>query len=64
MKSLACKDLGIECMFVAKADNEEDVIDMTMKHTENEHPMQAADMKTKMTDDERHEMLMEKMKVE
>lgn len=38
MKTIADRDLGIDCDFVAKADTDNEVIKMATDHIKKEHP--------------------------
>lgn len=45
MYSLACKDFGIECDFVAKDETTEGVIEKATAHSAQDHPDAVAKMK-------------------
>ncbi len=51
MKTLACKDLGAECAFVASGETNEDVIKKMMDHAQASHPEKMEQMKS-MSQDE------------
>jgi len=47
MKSLACKDLGIRCEYVAKGDTTNEVIGNASEHLGRSHPKSWFKMKNK-----------------
>lgn len=48
MKMLACKDMGMDCPFVAKGETKEEVMEKMMEHAKMEHK----DMVEKMSPEE------------
>jgi len=44
MFTLACKDLGIECPYVAKAETKEEAMKDSMGHRVKEHGMDPAEL--------------------
>jgi predicted small metal-binding protein len=54
MKMLSCKNMGVECDFVAKGETAEEVKAKAMEHAKMEH----ADMLKDMTEDQKKEMMM------
>jgi predicted small metal-binding protein len=45
-KSLSCKDMGQQCDFVARGDNEVEVLSKILDHAARAHGMKEIDMKT------------------
>lgn len=43
MKTLSCKDVGVECNFVAKGKTEEEVLNKLSEHGKKVHGMKDAD---------------------
>jgi len=43
MKSFACKDIGMDCDFVAKAKTEEQLLKKIAEHAKKAHNMQTVD---------------------
>ncbi len=35
--SISCRDLGMDCRFVAEAENEDALLELLMEHVENGH---------------------------
>ena len=52
MKTLACKDMGVECPFVAQADTDEEVINLARAHSMAEHADIVAERMKTMTPDQ------------
>jgi predicted small metal-binding protein len=52
MKTLACKDMGIDCGFVAKGETDEEVIKKTNDHTTKAHHEVMEEMSKKMSEEE------------
>jgi len=44
MKTIACKDMGMACEFVAKADTQEEALMKLAEHGKEQHNMTDADM--------------------
>ena len=62
MKTLACKDAGVDCDFVAKADSEEEVLKIAMEHAQKVHPDKVAQMAEEMSNEEMTKELRSKIK--
>jgi len=43
MKSFACKDIGMSCGFIAKAETEEQLLKKIAEHAKKAHNMQTID---------------------
>ena len=48
MKKLACRDVGIDCDFVAEGETTEEVLQKGMEHAKTSHNMTDADMTPEM----------------
>ena len=57
MKTLSCKDMGVDCSFVAKGDTDEEVVKKLNDHAMKAHPEVVAEMSKKMSKEE----MMDKM---
>jgi len=64
MKTLACKDMGVECDYVAEAETEEEVMGMSMEHAKKVHKEKMDEMMENMTMDEMKEEMRSKIKEE
>lgn len=58
MKTLACRDFGLDCDFVAKGETMDELKAMAMPHIASTHPEKMEDMK-KMTDEQMMAMVKE-----
>ena len=61
MKTLACRDMGVDCDFVAQGETEKEVMDKAMEHVKAVHPEKAEEMKA-MSQQETESAMMAKMK--
>ncbi len=61
MKTLACKDMGIDCPHVIKGETEEEVVDKMMEHMKMEHKEDMKEMMKGHTKKEMKEMMKEKI---
>ena len=52
MKTIACKDAGMDCKFVAKDETEGGVIAKAMDHVQKVHPDKAKEMSGMMSEEE------------
>jgi len=50
MKTLSCKDVGLDCNYTAKAESEPELMKMVEKHAREKHKMKdiSPDMKKKI----------------
>lgn len=64
MYTLACKDLGTDCEFVAKGETQDEVLQTMMGHASSAHADAVAKMSEGMTPEDMKAMLMAKMKSE
>jgi len=50
MKKVSCKDIGVDCDFTAKAEDEPELMKILEKHAREKHKMKeiSADMKKKV----------------
>lgn len=64
MKTLACKDMGVNCGYVAKAETEEEVIEMMNEHAKKSHRDKIEEMAKSMSQEEMEKMMREKIKEE
>jgi len=58
MYSLACRDAGLDCSFVAKGENKKEVLQMGMEHVKKVHPEKAMEME-EMSEEESLKMVKE-----
>lgn len=61
MYSLSCKDMGIDCNYVAMGETREEVIKMSSDHFKKAHPEEAKEKMESMTEEEMEESMMEKI---
>jgi predicted small metal-binding protein len=64
MKTLACRDMGMDCDFVAKGMTEEEVLEKTMKHGMEVHKEKMDEMMKTMSEDQIKEMMRKNIKDE
>ncbi len=64
MYTLACKDLGTPCEFVARGETQDAVLQTIMEHAATAHPAEMAKMSEGKTPEDIKAMLTEKMKQE
>jgi predicted small metal-binding protein len=64
MKTLACKDMGVECDFVAKAETTEETMKMATEHAMTTHKDKMDEMAKMMPADEMNAMMMAHVKDE
>jgi len=64
MYTLACKDLGAACDFVARGETQDAVLQTMMEHAAVAHPQDVAKMSEGKTPEDIKAMLTEKMKQE
>ena len=64
MKILACRDMGVDCPFVAKGKTEEEVMKNSMEHAMNIHSDKVKQMMTTMTEDQMKAAMKSKIKEE
>lgn len=62
MKTLACKDMGVECDFVGKADTAEEVVQIVSEHATQAHPDKIAEMSKTMSPDDMTKAMMAQVK--
>ncbi len=62
MKALACRDMGVDCDFVAKADTAEETVKMATDHALKAHAEKIAEMSKTMSQDEMTKVMMSKVK--
>lgn len=62
MKTLACKDMGIDCGYVAKGETAEEVVQKINDHAIKAHPDVVGEMAKKMSKDEMADEMMSKVK--
>ena len=62
MKCLSCKDMGVDCPWVGKAETEEEVIQMSKEHAMKDHKEWWDMTGSKMSDMEMKAMAMDKIK--
>ena len=63
-KTIACRDLGIDCPFVAKGDTEEEVVEKITEHGKTTHPKEVEGMMKNMTGEQMKELMKSKIKEE
>lgn len=64
MKTFACKDLGMNCDFVAKGETEEDVLKQAIEHGQTTHKSEMDEMAKTMSPEEIEKEIREKIKDE
>lgn len=52
MKTLACKDMGMDCPWVGKAETEKELVEKAKTHAMDEHKAYWNETMSKMSDDE------------
>ncbi len=52
MKTISCKDMGVDCGFVAKGETAEEVISKLNDHATKAHPEVVAEMSKKMSEEQ------------
>jgi predicted small metal-binding protein len=57
MKTIACKDMGVECPWVGKAETNEELIQMVKEHAKEAHKEYWDSTMSKMSDEEMKEMV-------
>lgn len=62
MRTLACKDLGIECDFVAKGETIHEVMEHMVDHIEDNHLEEWAQMEKKLDLDQEKSLLVKHIK--
>lgn len=63
MKTLACRDMGVDCDFVAKGQTDEEVVAAGMRHAASRHPEYIKELHKTMSDDDLREASLMKIKV-
>lgn len=56
MKTIACKDAGMDCDFIATGTTDEEVMGKAMEHLESVHSDKLADMAKTMTPEQINDM--------
>lgn len=64
MKKLACRDMGMNCDFVAMGATDEEVVQKLGEHGKMTHPNELAEMAKTMSDDQMTAMMKSKIKDE
>ncbi len=64
MKTLACRDMGVDCSFVAKGNTEEEVMKNSMEHAKKIHSDKIKQMMATMTEDQMKAAMKSKIKEE
>jgi predicted small metal-binding protein len=62
MKTLACRDLGITCDYIAKGQKDEEVVEAGLEHIKSEHPDYVKDMMETMNENDMRKAAMAKVK--
>lgn len=62
MKCASCKDMGVDCPWVGKANSVEELAEMSKKHAMEKHPEWWAETGSKMSKEESMKMLMDVVK--
>lgn len=62
MKTLACADMGLTCPFVAKGDNDDDLVAQLTKHGNETHPEEVKMMRAKNSEAEMDAAMRSKIK--
>jgi predicted small metal-binding protein len=62
MKTLACKDMEVDCGYIAKGETEEEVIGKMNDHAMKAHPDVVAEMSKEMSKEEMANKMISKMK--
>lgn len=57
MKTIACKDMGIDCPWVGKAETEDELVKMSKEHAMADHKAYWDETMSKMSDDEAKETM-------
>jgi predicted small metal-binding protein len=64
MKTLACKDMGMDCPWVGKAETKEELMKMAKEHAMEAHKEYWDSTMSKMSDEEMMKMMEPMMKEE
>jgi predicted small metal-binding protein len=56
MKTLACKDMGVDCDWVGKAETTEELMQMAKEHAMKDHKEYWDETMSKMSEEEMREM--------
>ena len=62
MKCLSCKDMGVDCPWVGKAETAEEVVKMSKEHAMKDHKAWWDETGSKMSDKEFMDVSMDKIK--
>ena len=62
MKTLACRDMDVDCDFVAKADTAEGAVKIATDHAMKAHADKIAEMSKTMSQDDMTKAMMSKVK--
>jgi len=61
MKTISCKDMGVECDFSAQAETAEEAVKMLKDHAAQAHADKIAEMSATMSDEEMTNSMMSKV---
>ena len=62
MKTLSCKDMGVDCDFVAQGETADEVIKKASEHTQTAHADKIKEMTASMTSEEMNAAMMAAVK--
>jgi predicted small metal-binding protein len=62
MKTVSCKDMGIDCGYVSKGETTEEAVDKLNAHAMKAHPEVVEEMSKKMSENEMTDKMMAKVK--
>ena len=62
MKTISCKDMGVDCGYVAKGETAEEAVNKLNAHATKAHPEVVEEMSKKMSEKEMIDDMMSKVK--
>lgn len=60
MRTITCKNMGVDCPWEGEANTLEELIDKVKEHAKKDHPDMWKDKLSKMSEEELHHMIDEK----